>query len=183
MRRSSIIKAAFALEDDAVTISPETTIELKGPLAEVYSDALDAAYQKSENENVSLNLEAPVTAVLESMKVSLETAAIDTTTLGTVAAAINNAANTEDTTTVYAVKAEDVDNQTVVDVTKEIVTASESPDSNLAVVIDGTSGDADTLQENIQAVELAGALESIAVAHGVKVYHSLGEFLTKVRVR
>ena len=154
-----------ALEDDTdPTKNEEQTITMKGPLSQIYTDALAVAYAKHD----------PATGA-----VGLESQAMDAAYMARLASLIAppeavQAANTM----VYGVSPVDLTQEEVVKVTQELadVATNDTPD-HFVLIIDGTQepvAGGDGIEQRY--VDLAAGLESIATGFGIKVYHSLPEF-------
>lgn len=147
----------------------DKTIVMKGPLAEIYGQALAVAMAKEDP-----NAEAPAPEA----EAALESQQMDVAELQKLAGAMaNDAAPTSNFQTVYGVARDEMDEDTIVDVTTQLAT---QPDlSEFVLVIDSTSpsGNGTSAQEPQERIEEIGAaLECMVTAHGGKVFTSLRSF-------
>lgn len=156
---------AQALESEAIaTVAPdEKTIVMKGPLAEVFTRALDIAYAKPD----------PITGE------AMESQQMDVAMMQKLAAALNtnDAPPTNNFQTVYGVSRDAVTPQTIVDLTQEITHGSDDR-GDFYLIIDGTQpGDNGNASSTpVDTVRMISAMECLVEAHGGKVFTSLEEF-------
>lgn len=162
----SMLRAALESEEEEQP--GEQSIVMKGPLAEIYTNALNVAYAKDD----------PLEVVEQTA--ALESAAIDVMMAQQLAKAMStdeDSSPTDAFQTVYGVSKDAVSDEIIVDVTSEL--ASPERNGEFALIIDGTQpGDNSTgtsLPEE-RMVELSAVLEGLVEAHGGKVYRSLKEF-------
>ena len=187
-----------ALEDNSEAEQTDKTILMKGPLAEIYTNALDIAYAKNPETGERVVDEAgkPVmaeppepTATQDAGNIAQETEAIDVMMAQQLARAMaaQDAKPTDSFQTVYGVSKDNVDDDVVVDVTKEIVNQPEN--SEFILIMDGTQpsangSNASVPQERMERMDmLTSALEAIVEVHGGKVYKSLKEFTLSRQTR
>ena len=152
-----------ALESADETSSDEKSVVMKGPLAEVYTKALDIAYAK----------EAPT----DSDEPVLESQAQDATLMQELARQLQSGdENTdEDYMTVYGVSKDAVSDKDIVDVTNDI--ASQERPADYVLILDvAEQGNGQDNTSNMKMVNLNEALESIVTSYGGKVYSSLKQF-------
>jgi hypothetical protein len=158
---------AQALEGEAVVqaVSPdEQTIMMKGPLAEIYTRALDIAYAKPD----------PLTgeSVMESQQ-------MDVAMLQKLATSLSGVAPmpTNNFQTVYGVSRDAVDKTVVVNITKEI-TNPENVGRDFFLIIDGTQpgANSDVSSAPVETMRMIDALECLVESHGGKVFTSLQQF-------
>jgi hypothetical protein len=169
----SLLKAALEgelvaqQEAPAQGASDKEMLELKGPLSEVFSAALQKAYAR------------PTSADAPQSEVATESQANDALAIAQLVndVELSNAATPSDgnATTVYGVAANDVKPEDIVEVSQDL---SDGAD-NFAIVIDATQpsvngSDSSVPTERVQY--FASALEALAEAYGVKVYPSLEAF-------
>jgi hypothetical protein len=177
-----------ALEDQESSPDPknQAAIILKGPLSEVYAQALYLSHGKPEDKaDPAAGATEPtpeVQAVLESLKVSLETVQMDQTLLNHMAKLINPAtgdAAAVPPQSVYTVSKRGVDEQVVVELTRELASSPGDRRGDFAVVIDATLPGRNSEEHSMQEkfLRFGAALEGLCEAHGVPVYHSLAELL------
>lgn len=126
-------------------------------------------------------------ALPEVTEMVLESQAIDATLISALAAGatVNAPKNEVDYQTLYAIDQTQVDQASVVEVTK-ILAESDNPE-NVSILID------DVLPENTvtppseeevaQTEKLAAAMESIAIAHGAKVYRKFNDYVSARRMK
>lgn len=150
----------------------DRTIVMRGPLADIYTQALNVAYAKEDPQ--ANDIQEP-TATLESQQ-------MDAHVLQKLSAAIShdNVPPTDNFDTVYGVSRNEMTEQTVVDVTTELAGKGSGPSTpDFYLIIDamnlGEGGGAPG--ESTEKIEQIGqALECLVSAHGGKVFHSLQEF-------
>lgn len=164
-------RAMEELRDDS-TAQPATasgqdqTIVMKGPLAEVFAQALDVAYAKDKPQDT------PDQPAMETQAMDAEIARQIVSQLVQADAAPATAS------TVYGVSESSVQENDVVNVTKELASA-ENPEK-FVLVIDGTAPTTRSAQDTapVERVEiLRTALECLVEAHGGKVYRSLPDYV------
>lgn len=201
----------------AETATSEPTIEVKGPLSDVYAKALDIAYAKEDpngdavdNASEAATDEAAAEAAPAPQEAApdntSETAVVETTDNGTdqpvmesataeVYPAVESAANdvlaaqaaaavvhtpepvANTTLTVYGVNKNDIDEGTVVDMTKEL--ANHDNPTDFVLIVDGTqpgpNGEAASApEERIEAI--TDAMECMVEAFGGRTFPSLEAF-------
>lgn len=157
---SSLLRRA--MESEAAKVE-EKTVEMKGPLAAVYTEALNQAYAKSENP--------------EADTPALESQAIDAMIAQSLARYTAPEEQEAAAVTVYGVSEADVSEQTVVDVVSEV--AGKEDEGEFYLIIDATNPSANGENSSApseQFVRLGGALECIVESFGGKVFRSLAEF-------
>lgn len=138
-------------------------IVMKGPLSELYTEALNKVYAKPD----------AITGV------ATESQANDAMMMQALASDINNQSGEENDgsggqTTVYGVSATDLDNEDFTDITKEF-----EGEDKLVVIIDGVQPGPNSPEDSIPAERaelMSAALESYVKANGGVVYRSLQEF-------
>lgn len=178
----------LSLEDDQ-------DIVVKGPLSDVYTQALNVAYKKDETGTTLMDDKGqPVPITVEeataiqaevsdagnptAVAAALESAAIDVMVAQQLAEGMAPPEPTDAFQTVYGVAKDAVNNETIVEVSQELVEADDA--SSVAIIIDEAAVDPNsTAQTGLpeQQVEvITAALECLAEAHGAKVYRSLKEF-------
>jgi hypothetical protein len=158
------MRQALEDSDSSPDIDQEASIILKGPLSQVYSDALQKAYSNDRPEENAT---------------STESQQIDATIMSKLAdmLAPQQAQATDGYQTVYGVSKDQVDDEVVVDVTKELTQAPQSSDGRgFVLVIDGTQPGANGQYEGDDQVRVVSALESLVVSMGGKVFHSLKDY-------
>lgn len=140
----------------------EQTIEIKGPLSEVYTEALNAAYAK-----VQTGEDSP----------ALESQAIDAMVAQSLARYTNPQPHEAANVTIYGVSSADAVPQDIVNVTTEL--ADKPAENEFVLIIDATQPSSNSETSGAPAerfVEVGTALESICAAFGCKVYRSLKDF-------
>jgi hypothetical protein len=157
------------------TETGEASVVMKGPLSQVFTEALNSAYAKTD----------PITG-----SAAMETAAQDTQYMQQLVKDLLPEADEDNAeTVVYAVSPAQIDQQVVIDITKEA--ANQGSDDrrgryDFVVIIDGTQPGANSEGGSAPKERLAQfmetSLECIAECHGIKVYRSLEEF-AKARVQ
>ena len=160
------------------------TIVVKGPLSEVYTKALHVAYAKDPaesdgDENVVLEAISNTSnrggSALRRALVSMETQQTDSAIVERLARTLNGMGDITPTnnTTLYAVSKNELTDQTVVDITSELVEADDS--DRVFLIIDGTlPGDNGNASSPIERVsELSAVIESLAEKHKCRVFYSL----------
>lgn len=158
-----------ALEDAETKDEP---VVIKGPLSDEFTKSLNEVYAKKPEEGD---------------QVSTESQANDAIAMQQLAKAIANEINPEvdhQPPTVFAVSAPEVTAEDVVALTTDMINQEPGTYDDYALVLDTTtpemlSGGGDgydgtvTKYVDLSPDSLAAAMESIAKAHGVKVYPSL----------
>lgn len=202
MRHNLAIEEIVNGGDTAVATNEDTTVVMKGPLADVYSDALSVVYDKEGGNNVDPVATGEVnttdmtpvvndgqdtieTAVLSEVKnVVTESQAIDAAVAQSLANAMADAPpeGATDYQTLYAVDETQVKAEDVKDVTA-ILAAAESPE-NVTVLIDNVVPNELAVKETSEldvekAKELATSLESMVISLGGKVVRSYKDFVTQ----
>lgn len=138
------------------------TIVMKGPLSEVYTQALNAVYAKPEGSPDG---------------VAVESQANDALMMQALASDFNNPPSEEEsagTTTVYGVSGSAPTNDDLIDISKEF-----EGDNKLVLIVDGVQPGPNSGDDSIpvERAELLGeALESFVKANGGQVFHSLEEY-------
>ncbi len=164
---SSILRRALEAYDSQSTGGDDDKmIVMKGPLSELYTQALNRVYAK----------EAPAEGV-----VATESQANDQLMMQALASDYNNPTGdgTGGATTVYGVSAQGVGEEDLVSLTQ----ALGGPDE-MVLIIDGTDPGPNAPNDSIpteQVVMLKSAMESMVLAHKGRVYHSLQEFASSRR--
>ena len=172
---------------DKIDINPEEDqIVMKGPLSEMFTQALNVMYSKTDPVDGSTALESFAKTI------GLETQAMDYTALRDLKEALEPKDTAVKTIQVYGVSEDDVEPTDVVDITKQLAT-SDDASNEYFFVFDGThprhqqgqsTGDQTmkVLEPETLTNELATAVESVARSYGCKVYYSLESFLRHVRI-
>lgn len=161
----SLLVRQAAMEAEAIAaVNPaEKTILMKGPLAEVFTRALDIAYAKTDPESGE----------------ALESQQMDVAMMQKLASSMVNGEvpPTNNFQTVYGVSRDAVDQGTVVDITQELG-ARQNDRGDFFLIIDGTQpGDnSDVSSTPVETMRMISALECLMESHGGKVYSSLQEF-------
>jgi len=167
---------------------PETlrdkTVVMDGPLGEVFTKALAVAYAKTpldQNPNAGEAIVAVESQVNDSI---MQEAVIRTLSKSDVTD------TNKPGTTIYGVCKEKVGPQDIINVATKISALQENTqrdfDEQYILVIDATKPQQDTGETHTEIVDLnkaeqnnvATALETMAIAFGVKVTHSLEEALS-----
>lgn len=144
----------------------EKTVVMKGPLSEVYTNALAIAYAKED----------PVTG-----KPSLESQEMDVAYLKKLAEqVVPQDEQTDQSETIYGVNVAELDAQEVVNVTQQMTDyTTKNNTDDFVLIIDGTqpgSGGDTGGEIEPRVLNLSQGLESFAAAIGIKVFHSLTEY-------
>lgn len=166
-----LLRKALENSDSSPDPEQQASIIMKGPLAEVYSKALQAAYDK---DNPVIPLEDDVKAVMESQQIDV--AIMEK--IAKMVTAQKDIAPTDNFQTVYGVSKDGVTDEVVVDVTNELVnqatqTGNSSRDDDFVLIIDGTLPGGEVAEK----YEMLGtALEAVACAYGKRVFHSFEEY-------
>lgn len=190
-----LLRQALAVESaqsqPAAAPADSAQIQMKGPLADIYSQALAVAYAKDQGkqEDLAAAAEAPdhkaVTAVLESQQ-------MDVTLMQELAKLVdpsNGQANPAAADVVYAVSDQGVSEDDVVEVARGLVQAppGERGQGDFILIVDGTvpgpNGESAGSEPQEKMQQLGAALESMVQAFGKRVYHSLGEYLSARKKR
>jgi hypothetical protein len=169
----SLLKAALEgelvgqQENPAPQASEKEMLELKGPLSEVFSQALQKAYARPTSSD------APESGV------ATESQANDALAIAQLVNDMEmaNAATPSDgnSTTVYGVAANDVKPEDIVEVSQDLAEGAD----NFAIVMDATQpsvNGSDSSAPSERVEYFAKALEALAEAYGVKVFPSLEAF-------
>lgn len=159
-----------ALEDANSSDDNEQTIVMKGPLADVYTKALDVAYAKDNPDAQQPEPEA--VAAMESQQ-------MDVAIMQKLQAALaaGSAPPTDNFQTVYGVSRDELNDDVVVDVTSEL--AEQPENSEFVLVVDATTPGANGEGASApveRLEEISAALECMVMAHGGKVYSSLKDY-------
>lgn len=137
-------------------------IVMKGPLSEMYTQALNKVYAKTEGSPEG---------------VAVESQANDALMMQQLAQDLNNPPGDEEnasTTTVYGVSKDSPSNDDFINISKEF-----EGDDKLVLIIDGVQPGPNSPDDSIPAERaemLSGALESFVLANGGQVFHSLEEY-------
>ncbi|EKD22633.1 MAG: hypothetical protein ACD_84C00031G0004 [uncultured bacterium] len=158
-----------AMED---SIAEDQTVVMKGPLSEVFTQALDIAYAKETPADIDTD-EPQTVAVLESQQ-------MDVAVMRKLTEAMRNT-DAENVQTVYAVSKDAVEEQTIVDVSSELVNKPEGNDFVLIVDAVGSGAIDPINQPTMRTVELTNALECLVTAHGGKIFTSLEAYAASYR--
>lgn len=175
----TFLRRALATEDQESSPNPseQAAIVMKGPLADVYSQALDVAYAKEQPPEAPSEAVTAVAAALESQQMDAE-----------ILQEIKEMANSkhepqaQPPVVVYGVGHDAVTDEVVVQVVQELAAATEddSADHNFVFIVDSTvpttHGTGSAAPVEVYA-DLPAALESIVTAAGGKVYHSFAEYI------
>lgn len=195
---------------DGTPSTEDTTVVMKGPLADVYSDALMKTLDKDNpltndgqgapaepdaaavdttalTANVAEEQNTVETAIASSVgSIVLESQAIDAVVSQSLAEALADEAPADPNAafeTIYAIDETQVNRETVKDVTA-ILAEAENPDS-VTVLIDNVVPPGAIEQSDADQIaaakELSIGLESIVVGMGGKVVHSYKELLESRR--
>lgn len=156
-----------ALEQNTETTNSEKTIIMKGPLADIYTKALDVAYAK-EDPTESLSADP-----------ALESAAIDVMLAKELAKSLapSSAAPTDNFQTVFGVSKDDVGSETIVNVANELTEQNDG--GEFILIIDGTAPGAngEGSGESAERLEyLSNALECLVSSFGGRTFTGLAEF-------
>jgi hypothetical protein len=165
------VKRALEEIDDAA--DAEKTIVMKGPLAEIYTKALNIVYAKPDPVTNEVKMEsqeqdqATEFAAMKQMASMLQT---DTVVSDNEVATVS----------VYGVAKDDVSDQDVVAVTQELANPAQGA-GRFVLVIDSTQNSpSDTdMNEQEHIVSLESTLTNMVLAHGGRVYTSLEEYARK----
>ena len=157
----------------------QANVVFKGPLAEVCVDALRKVYAKSTNDNLDEDGDNVVI---------MESAELDAQLLSSISRMISTGVpvNTENTSAktdvVYTVNKDVTDDQTLVDLTKELANHNED-EGRLVIVLDSTkpSVNGQAFSKPSREYEYINAIESFANAFNVPVYQSLKSFVLNYR--
>lgn len=172
---------------DKLDIDPqEDQIVMKGPLSEMFTQALNVMYSKTDPVDGSTALESFAKTI------GLETQAMDYTALRDLKEALEPKDTAVKTIQVYGVAEDQVEPADVVDITKQLAT-SDDASTEYFFVFDGThpryqdgnGAGTDTLkalEPDTITNELAAAVESVARSYGCKIYYGLESFLRHVRI-
>lgn len=203
MSRSSIFSMALEGEPPAAAEPQEATkqpsIEMKGPLSEIYRKALDIAFAKKDTVSgeATVGQADDTSAVPAGEKTELalatESQANDALTLAHMRSlmADTSSGETEEDgepsalLTVYGVSDGELSEDTVVDLTKEL--AAKPAERDFVLILDSTQsvttgGNANSGVDE-RFVGLGRALEQMVLAHKGRVYRSLqaaAEGITKL---
>jgi hypothetical protein len=152
----------LALENDT-TPEDDGMLTMSGPLSEIYTQALNAAYAKDE----------PLGAAMETQAIDAMVAAAAQRLQATPVAYTPGSH-----LTVYGVAQSAVSEDTVKEVSRALSEVSEP--SEFVLILDATQPGINEAGEERQQrlFELNTALETLAQCHGAQVYGSLESFLT-----
>lgn len=177
-----LFRKTLALENDEAITETEPTIVMKGPLSDVYTQALDIAYAKEDPTGAS-EVTPPTDPMPEvgGVVAALESQQIDVAMMQKLANAMISGDNapTNNVQTVYGVSQNDLNEDKVVEVTQEVAGQPENaPD--FILIVDGTQpgANSESASAPTERLELLStAIESIVLANGGKVFHSFPEFI------
>lgn len=163
-----------AMEDRDDAADSEKTVVMKGPLAEIFTKALNVAYAKPD----------PVTGEVK-MESQEQDAKVLQAKMSAMAALVVDKPPEESTTnaggvTLYGVPRDQISDDDIVAVTQDL--ANTRPENGrFILIVDGTKGGtADTdLISNPEMVRMESAMESLVKAHGGRVFHSLEEYVRR----
>jgi hypothetical protein len=147
--------------DDGSSGDKKDMIVMRGPLSQLYTDALNKVYAKENPQEGTIATESQANDALMSLAGEFATQGEDDDQTG-------------GQTTVYGVASQGVQEQDLVDITQELA----GPDK-VVLIMDGVAPGPNSPEDTIPAerVEALGAaMESFVTAHGGKVFHSLEEF-------
>ncbi len=148
----------------------DKTVLLKGPLSDVYTQALAIAYSK----------ETPTDALPDSGNISVESQANDSIVQAAIIRAISggDTVDTNSATTVYGVSQNSLTQNDVVEIVNLIKDNESNPD-NLIIVVDSGDSEDTTKFVDISEIskELTSAIEHLGAAYHVPVTHSLQDAL------
>lgn len=168
--RQSLLRRAMENSDVSPNPDEQAAIIMNGPLADVYSKALQVVY---DNENPLIKADedtAPLVATLESQQ-------IDATIMQSLAKLLNptDATPTDNYQTVFGVSKDDVNQETLVDVSQALVQQAVdnggADNNHFILIVD------DTGSREESTSELQSALEAMVERCNGKVYHSLSEYV------
>lgn len=200
-------KGHLATESDNPEIqegNDELAVVMKGPLADVYTDALDKAYAKvggdpsvssEPSSETGQNVESgqlqlqpgqtdePVEAgvIPEVTKVVLESMAMDQAAMQVLHGAMaDEEPKDEEYMTLFAVDQTDIGPQEVIDVTN-ILNDTDKPE-NVTVLIDSVvppnvDGTEASAEEKAEMQNMSVGLEHLVIGMGGKVVHSFKDFI------
>ncbi len=161
-----------ALEGDTVDNDQEQSVLIKGPLSEVYTQSLNIAYAKEPIANETSA--EPGTA--------MESQAQDAMLLQKLMTSITPDPSTDENyVTLYAVDKDNVTDDDIIKMTQTLAD-SKTNDSNVddfVLIMDATQPGPNSQvsgEPTERYVNLAAAMESIATAHGVRVFSSLLDY-------
>lgn len=154
-----------ALETVEASEPVDATVVMRGPLSEVYAQALNIAYAKNP-------------PVAEEQAV-MESAAIDVTLAKKLPRMVINGdfpQPPKPVHTLYAISKDSVNENTLIEVSQELVANPPNGERDFICIVDGsvsnTSGDKAGLPET-RVAQLTSAMESLVTAYGGKVFTSL----------
>lgn len=191
--KSSTLRRAFGLESEIIE-NNELPVVMKGPLAEVMTQALNVAYAKKDQVTgtdtiqpetvVPPEVSATPIAVTEPAgdTASLESQAQDAAmlqTLVTAASGGNESMPDQNFMTLYGVDKNNVTSQDIIEVTQQIDAVNDPQDFVLIVDATRPSTNSETSgvpQERLVDVGLAPVLESLVLTKGGRVFPSLVAF-------
>ncbi len=154
-----------------------STIIMKGPLSEVYTKALKIAYAKDPDTGIT-EIEQKEHKEKEAGTVeALESSAIDVAIANAVAANSSQVTPTDSFQTVYGVAKDYVNDDTLLDISKELNNCPEN--SEFILIIDGTQAGPDSQVSSIpqeRMVQIQSAIECLVDVYKGKIFHSLEEF-------
>jgi nitrate reductase NapAB chaperone NapD len=160
------------------SVEEPATVEFKGPLASMCVDALRKVYAKTTGENLDEDGDNVVI---------MESAEMDATLLSSISRMISTGTPSAPVTPVkndviYTVNKDETNNETLVDLTKEMVNHTDE-EGRFIVVIDGTrpSVNGQNFSKPSERTEHVSDIETIANAFNVPVYESLKSFVLNYR--
>lgn len=172
----SRLNLKIALEEE--TQPDEPTIKMSGPLAEIYTQALNVAYAKRDNATGEFNLEKELTPVaMEGY--SMERMAQDAQALEKVIDDMMDQ-STPGNTTIYAVNRSEVTPEVIVDVAQQLLQedGKEVPDQ-LIFVVEAPSQPNQATSTDL--VTMGATLESLIIGLGGKVFPSLEAYALSLK--
>lgn len=170
------MKALRLAFEDASSTEEANMITMKGPLAEVYSEALQKIYAKQQGTNIDETMDN---------KVVLESQEMDAEVLGRISRMISTGSDigTDDNSDVaYSISKSDIDNDVIVDLTSELVNHKKKDTGEFFLIVDATmpSSNGEAYSKPMERpTVLLNAVESLAEAFGVKCFPSLESFLRR----
>lgn len=168
-----LLRKALENSDSSPDPATQASIIMKGPLADVYSKALQVAFDK---ENPAIPEDDTVKAVLESQQIDVAIMEKMAKLMGA-----NEPPPTDNFQTVYGVSKDGITDEVIVDVTNELVsqataTGNRDRSDDFVLIVDATLPGGEVAEK---FEPLATALETMVQAHGGKVYHSLSEYTSQ----
>lgn len=183
-----LLRHALEAEQVASTEPAEgkqAEIQMKGPLADVYAQALNVAYAKAPDDESPLQVpvETPNASAVQTV---LESQQMDVTMLQELSKLVNpsNGAGVDvPKEVVYAVSDQGVSEDDVIEVARDLVATppGERGEGDFILIVDGTmpgpNGETAGSEPQERMRQLGVGLEALVTSFGGKVYHSFGEYL------